>query len=243
MQTASFASPPYKRRLRSKKLIAGLLGAAFILPLLTLSWFLTPLGDIVSVERLTALFQPREYSAFTFVWVTALYILCTLAFIPVSLLTTAVILTFGGVGGVLITMVGATISSIIGYSVGYWLGAAKVRNLTPRVDMVLDKIRHASIIGVAAIRMVPLAPFSMVNLTFGISGISLLDFAAGTVLGMLPGKLVLAFLGQSVFDVLQDPDRENLIWLALGFLAWVTLIYGCNRLARQWHSKHPTTTS
>ena len=53
------------------------------------------------------------------------------------------------------------------------------------------------------IRMVPIAPFSVVNLVAGASELSLRDFMLGTVLGMAPGIAVMAALGAQIADLAQ----------------------------------------
>ena len=42
-------------------------------------------------------------------------------------------------------------------------------------------------LAVAAIRLVPIAPFTFVNFAAGASAIKLVDYVAGTLVGMLPG--------------------------------------------------------
>jgi uncharacterized membrane protein YdjX (TVP38/TMEM64 family) len=61
----------------------------------------------------------------------------------------------------------------------------------------------------AGLRLIPVAPFSIVNLVAGASGVGLRDFLAGTLIGMGPGIVIIclsvdraraALQGESVFE-------------------------------------------
>ena len=54
------------------------------------------------------------------------------------------------------------------------------------------------VVAVAMIRMVPIAPFSLVNVLAGASRLRLSDFLIGTVLGMAPGIVMMAALGSQI---------------------------------------------
>ena len=55
---------------------------------------------------------------------------------------------------------------------------------------IQSRIIGKGVVAVAMIRMVPIAPFSIVNVVAGASKLSLRDFMLGTVLGMAPGIAV-----------------------------------------------------
>ena len=63
--------------------------------------------------------------------------------------------------------------------------------------------------------MVPIAPFSIVNVVAGASKLSLRDFMLGTVLGMAPGIAVMAALGAQIADLARNASWTNAVLLAL----------------------------
>jgi uncharacterized membrane protein YdjX (TVP38/TMEM64 family) len=79
--------------------------------------------------------------------------------------------------------------------------------------------------------MVPVAPFSLINLAAGAIRIRLGDFLAGTVLGMAPGMAALTVFGDRIEALLRDPSpgRIALLLLALGLV--VAVAYGTDRWA------------
>jgi uncharacterized membrane protein YdjX (TVP38/TMEM64 family) len=76
------------------------------------------------------------------------------------------------------------------------------------------------------IRMVPIAPFSIVNVVAGASKLSLRDYLLGTALGMLPGIVVMAVLGAQIADLARDASWGNVLLLGLAIVAWIALCLG-----------------
>ena len=58
--------------------------------------------------------------------------------------------------------------------------------------------------------MVPVAPFSLINLMAGASSISVLDYLAGTLIGMLPGLIVMSALGHQITALVTDVLGQEL---------------------------------
>ena len=61
----------------------------------------------------------------------------------------------------------------------------------------------------AALRLIPIAPFTVINLVAGASGVNLRDFLVGSIIGMGPGIVLIclsldraraALQGEAVFD-------------------------------------------
>jgi uncharacterized membrane protein YdjX (TVP38/TMEM64 family) len=79
--------------------------------------------------------------------------------------------------------------------------------------------------------MVPVAPFTLINLAAGAIRIRLSDFLAGTVLGMAPGMAALTLFGDRIEALLRDPSpgRIALLLMALGLV--VAVAYGTDRWA------------
>jgi len=72
-------------------------------------------------------------------------------------------------------------------------------------------------------RMLPLAPFTVVNVVAGASHIGLRDFLLGTAIGMLPGTLATVVFVDRIMEALRTPSAGTLISLALVAAALVGL--------------------
>ena len=88
---------------------------------------------------------------------------------------------------------------------------------------------------VAAIRVVPVAPFTFVNLAAGASAIKLVDYVAGTALGMLPGLIVISVLGHRMVAIVSDPSLLDLTLLVTAVVGWIAVSFGVQALvSRLW---------
>lgn len=104
-----------------------------------------------------------------------------------TVLSLAVAAIFGPIWGPIYGIMGALLSSAILFGIGKLSGNAGLRKIGgPKVEAVDEKLKKSGIVGVAAIRMLPIAPFSLVNLVAGISSIGIVQFLIGTFLGMFP---------------------------------------------------------
>jgi phospholipase D1/2 len=70
----------------------------------------------------------------------------------------------------------------------------------------------------------PIAPFTVVNLLVGASGIGFGDFFLATLIGRIPGIVALTLLGVQFETFLRRPDVENSALLAaiLLLIPWAT---------------------
>jgi uncharacterized membrane protein YdjX (TVP38/TMEM64 family) len=73
------------------------------------------------------------------------------------------------------------------------------------------------------LRLLPVAPFTVVNLVAGASELRFRDFLLGSAIGMLPGIALLAVFGDWLGDWLRRPDGANLAVLVAVALAVITL--------------------
>jgi len=72
--------------------------------------------------------------------------------------------------------------------------------------------RAASIsLATATVRIVPIAPFGVVNLVAGASHVRLRDFLVGTVLAMAPGTAVLVFASDRILRAVSAPDAGTIV--------------------------------
>jgi uncharacterized membrane protein YdjX (TVP38/TMEM64 family) len=76
------------------------------------------------------------------------------------------------------------------------------------------------------VRLVPFAPFVVVNMAAGMTAIGLVDFAAGTGLGIVPKIALTAFAGKSAMQ----GGLSSLLMLGGAIGVW--LIAGL--MARRW---------
>ena len=109
---------------------------------------------------------------------------------PRTLITLFSVLVFGPWLGFVYAMSGILLASLIRY-----LRGTRARSLDgaparrPHTNRVSEKLTERGLLAMTAVRLVPIAPFFVVNMVAGAIRIKLWHFTLGTALGMLPGTL------------------------------------------------------
>ena len=123
-----------------------------------------------------------------------------------------------------LALLGSTISAAAGYGLGRLLWRDAVRRLAgARIERLNEGLSRNGLVATAVVRVVPVAPFAVVNMVAGASHMGLRDFVVGTALGMAPGTLALAFFGEQAAAVLRDPTPGSIVAAALGGLVVIGL--------------------
>lgn len=98
------------------------------------------------------------------------------------------------------------------------------------INRVDQQLAQNGLMTVITFRIIPFAPFSLINLIAGVSTISLRDFALGTLIGILPGITALAFVADRLSESLRRPDLTTFTSL----FAAVVVMAGGLILFRKW---------
>ena len=135
---------------------------------------------------------------------------------PVNLLIAATVLVFGPVLGTIYALAGSMLSAILLYEIGHkFPEGALARLIGTRGEWLRARVARHGFLAVAVVRVLPLAPYSIVCLAAGAARIGRRAYIAGTALGMMPGILLYAFFIDRAREVIADPGP--LSWAMLGF--------------------------
>ena len=94
-------------------------------------------------------------------------------------------------------------------------------------------LRRRGLVAVTLVRLVPIAPFVVVNVVMGALRIRLHHYVIGTVLGMLPGLLATTVLGDQLTAAISEPTGANLWIAAAAVLALATIAFASQRWLRR----------
>jgi uncharacterized membrane protein YdjX (TVP38/TMEM64 family) len=143
--------------------------------------------------------------------------------------------TFGPVLGNAYAFAGWLCSAALGFGIARVIGRDWVQKIArPRIKDLLHRAGRHGFLTVLSMRILPVAPFTMVNLFVGASGIGFADFFLATVIGRIPGIVTLALFGVQLENFLRRPDVESSVLLALTILLIpLTMTWLCKRLASQ----------
>ena len=220
-------------------LVAG--GVLAVLLAFTLVWRYTPLAEWVTVESVTDWVEGFAANWWAPLVVVLAYTPASVVMFPRPLLTLAAGLAFGVVLGFAYAMAGILLAASVAYVVGRRLDRDMVRRLVgERVNRIADAVRRHGLPAMTAIRIVPIAPFVVVNLAAGAIRVRYWHFALGTLFGMLPGALVATVLGNQVRTALGPGDGPS-YWLIGGVVALVAaVVIGFRKRAMRMLGKEKT---
>ena len=214
----SMLVPHASRRSVRRQLI---LGASVLSGLLALAaaWHWTPLGKLLDIPMLVGFAEQFKQSPVAPFLALAAFVLGALMVVPVTAMIAITVLAFGPILGFSYALVGMTVSAFLTFWIGKLLGRHSIQRLAgSRLHQLSRRLAQKGLMAVVMIRLVPIAPFTIVNLVAGASHIRFRDFAFGTVLGELPGLLAISIFVNQISDTIRYPTITG-----IGMLAGIAL--------------------
>lgn len=172
------------------------------------------------------------------------YNLATLLFIPGSLLTLGGGVLYGVFWGSIYVIIAATLGAMIAFLVGRYFARGWVSKQIqnhPKFQAIDQAIAKSGLKIVLLTRLSPIFPFNLLNYAFGVTCVSLKDYAIGSV-GMIPGSVMYVYLGSLVGDIAllgmsQDTSSQAKLvqWLIkiVGFLSTIAATLYLTRIAKK----------
>lgn len=142
--------------------------------------------------------------------VVSVFVILALTGFPQILLIAATVLTFGAREGAYYSWLATMISATVTFWLGHWYGGRFVRRFGgERVQSTIDFIGRHGIVASGLIRVVPSAPFIVVNAAAGAARVPLWKYWAGTSIGIVPKIILVAALGTLAPDHRTMSDGVN----------------------------------
>ena len=139
--------------------------------------------------------------------VVLVFVLAGAIIFPLNILILTTAAVFGPWLGILYGGAGTVSSGLVMFFIGSRLGReALYRMLGERWRHGLEGVRKRGLLAVVTFRLLPIAPFTLVNLAAGASGIRFVDFLVGTLIGMLPGLVLMSVMGDRIVRILAEPS-------------------------------------
>ncbi|MFA7504533.1 MAG: VTT domain-containing protein [Burkholderiaceae bacterium] len=224
-----FVPPPRRAPLAGRLWILGVATVALLG--LTLAWRYTGLAELLDLGRLVDHAGQLRQMPFSPLLVIGAFILASLAMVPVTVLIAVVGLVFGTLAGICYALAGAIGSALAAYLIGRLLGRDAMRRFAGRaVNRLSRRVARRGIVAMAAVRVMPIAPFTVVNLVAGASHIRLRDYLLGTLIGMGPGIVLTVVFIDRLVDAMRDPGPVDIGIAAAIAVAMIALAMGAQRL-------------
>ena len=216
----------------------GLLKLIALLGILALAWLVfrqVPAREFLTtggLGRLSATVRDAWWGAAAFV---ALYALLSAFGFSGLVLTLAGGALFGFWWGALLNTIGANLGATGAFRLARALGRDGLRALMGDRLSGLDRLAVArGPLWLLRLRLLPVAPFNLLNLAAGLSAMPWREYALATAIGILPGTLVYTYFADAIVTGVSGGSRAALVrvLVAGGLLAALSFLPGVARRLR-----------
>jgi len=207
--------------------------AAFLtgIAALAAAWRWGPLSELVRPDAIAAWGAAVKQAGYAPLAVVAAYVFASLVALPITLLILATAFVFGPVESFLYALGGSTLGAAAGFWLGHAMGRGAVRRLAGRRLNALSRmLAERGVLAMLTVRVLPVAPFTLVNLVAGASHLRARDFVLGTLLGMAPGIAAIVLFSDRLAAAVFQPTPGNL----LAFAAAAVLVVSAAMLLHRW---------
>lgn len=205
---------------------------------LAAAWIMTPLRDYLSPREVYDAISNMEPGLRTAGILIGVFAVSGVVSFPVSVLSGATAIAFGFPWGFVYSVAGCLASALLVYFVGrfLWPGGEAWVDRSPRLERVKrELIERQGVFAVALIRMIPVAPFSLINVIAGMIHFPLRDYVLGSIAGLAPAILATAVLADEVRAAMRHEQMSlPSVALAIGLKIFVLVL--CFRLGRKRRS-------
>ncbi len=165
-----------------------------------------------------------------------LYTISTLLVLPSTTLNLMGGALFGLWMGTLWTTLAALAAAVVAFGFTRTLGQRQVRDRFSGSWQTLDtELRKGGLFYMAAIRLLPIIPYGLVNYAAGLTSITFRDYIVGTSIGTLPGIIPFVLLGSTGATALKTGE----IFPLLSALGLTGLMVG----GATWYRRHQQTSN
>jgi phospholipase D1/2 len=187
------------------------------------AWKWTPLADLIDVHSLRLWATSLRHSPARYFYLISAYLIGSVLVVPVTVLILITAMVFGPMLGSLYSLAGCLGAALLTYALGHFLGQDFVRKIAgEKWQRLQRKIDQSGILAVATLRLLPVAPFTVVNIISGAFQVPLRDYVLGSLLGLTPGILVINLFTHQFERAIRNPGIGT--FLVLAALVGATLI-------------------
>jgi phospholipase D1/2 len=177
---------------------------------MTAAWKWSPLAEQIDVRKITAWAVSLRQNPARSAIILGAYFVGSLVSFPITLLILATAIVFGPLVGSAYSLAGCLLGAAATYAVGYFMGKDLVQRLAGRKWQLLEKkLGRSGIVTVAAIRLLPVAPFAIVNIVSGAFKVSIRNYFLGSLLGLAPGILLINFFAHQFARAVRHPGAGS----------------------------------
>lgn len=174
-------------------------------------WLATSDAEL-SAEGILAALEARAAGPFAPFIAAPVFALAATLVAPVTWMIALCALLFDPVVAATVAITGTAVALVATHQIGVMFAGPVAKRLPGKLIARIERLAAgADTLSMAGLRMIPIAPFAIVNVAVGIAGVPLRPFLLGSLLAMVPGILIVCFSidraraalrGEPVFDPL-----------------------------------------
>lgn len=173
-------------------------------------------GELLQKEMAVAWLSAIEENGWSGLIVLVVFAIGGSIGVPLNFMLVTTAMVIGSRFAILYGIPGALLSSCIGFYLGAALGKPLVRRFgSEAVESVSRKLGERSFRSVAFIRLIPVAPFFIVNMVAGASYLKFKHYIVGTTLGMAPGMAAVVLLANRAEAAARRPGWGTILTLVI----------------------------
>ncbi|MEO6708819.1 MAG: TVP38/TMEM64 family protein [Planctomycetota bacterium] len=198
------------------------------------------LGQLVPVDRVIEWLE--SLGAWGPVALVGVFIVASMALVPGLILNITAGALFGVVIGSIAALAGSTLGAMAAFLIARTVGRKRLEKWLKgekRVAALDAAVGRAGFKVVVASRLSPGIPFNVLNYAYGVTRVSFRDFALGSLIGMIPYRIVYAYIGSVLGKAagLHSPlhgESSVFEWVLVlgGFATTLVFVFWVTRMAK-----------
>ena len=191
------------------------IGLLITFGVLAAAWQWTPLHRFTDRATIVSLLSALSASPFGPLFIVAAYAAGGFIMFPIVILIPVTAFIYGPLLGPIYALLGCLVSALLCYVLGWKMGSEAVSRIAgSRSAYLSTKLAQRGFLMIALFRFLPIAPYTMVNILAGAFRMRLKDYMAGTLVGLIPGVVIMTIIENRLEKAVYQPTVWNVLALA-----------------------------
>lgn len=197
-------------------------------------WIATPLREWIDVGKLVEAAHRLGTHPLAVLVIIGAFVIGGLVIAPANVMISATVVVLGPIVGAACALIGVLLSAAVLYEIGRLLPAERLRvRFGPLLRSLGGRLARNGVVAIVLVRIVPVGPYSVVNLICGAAHVDRTTYLAGTALGMLPGIVLTAVFIDRLLAAIDQPGPWTWALLALFAAAIASAFVAARRYLRR----------
>lgn len=171
------------------------------------------------------------------VWYVVIYALAIAVVLPATIASLVGGAVFGLWEGALLAWGGALAGTLLTHALARYIARAPMRRLFGEHRLLRMLREHDDVMALLRLRILPVAPFAVLDYVAGVAGASLLRLLIATAIGILPSVVAYAYVGHALMRGLAEGQASHrALWTAGIITVSMMLLSGLPYLLKRWRA-------